>query len=96
MSSNDILVSGYDQLIVLQDGMISSCSHEHSIKVFTKTETKECQEICNNYTDCKYFYSNDSEYCVIYKSCHKNRIVTTLGHDPGRTYIKLTKELTKD
>ena len=91
-----ILVVDYEQLVIIQNGVISSCSHEDSIKFFPNTETMECKDICDNYEDCKYFYSNDSEYCVIYKSCHKSRIVTTFGQKVGRTYIKLIKELTKD
>ena len=81
-------VPGYEELSLVQDGILSSCSHEGSIRVFTQTKTITCKEICDDDEDCNYFYSNDSEYCVIYESCKKSRKITTLGANPGRTYIK--------
>ena len=86
--NNSFPVTGYDQLSVIHDGNLSSCSHKNSIKVFIKTDTIKCKEMCDNREECNYFYSNDSEYCVIYKSCEKSRRITTLGATPGRTYIK--------
>ena len=54
-------------------------SHSNRISTTVNTNIAKCIKLCNDDYDCHYFFFNNANQCIMYKSCSARRTPTYNG-----------------